>query len=199
LTLQLLGLGLLTGLLLLPEVVGLAAAIASGHTTQSIPLWIVIAIALLLLLGRYFLLRLDYDMRYYLVTDRCLRIRHGALVIQESTFTFANVQNVTVHQGPIDRLLGIANLRIDTAGGGHATDKQNPFISHRGLLAGIDNAESVRDQILGLLKAYRDAGLGDHEDKSHPLGSSQALSAAAIERLREIRDEIRALRTASRI
>ncbi|MBI3205204.1 MAG: hypothetical protein HYZ29_26935 [Myxococcales bacterium] len=88
----------------------------------------------------------------------------------------------------------ISSVRIDTAGGGGGGDKQQPFVSHRGVLAGIENAEEVRDRILQLLQAYRDAGLGDHEPNAHVPGGG--LSAHALEHLREVRDEARELRRA---
>jgi membrane protein YdbS with pleckstrin-like domain len=152
---------------------------------------------------KYFLIRIDYDMRYYVVTDRSLRIRQGALLIDESTFTFANVQNLKIHQGPIERLLGLSNLVVETAGGaggGGKEGRENPFRrGHEGRLRGVANAREVRDQILRLLKRYRDAGLGDPEDRrraapvSPPAGG---LSPQALTRLREVRDELRRLRQA---
>ena len=39
--------------------------------------YVVVGITLLLTVVKYFLIRLDYDMRYYIVTDRSLRIREG--------------------------------------------------------------------------------------------------------------------------
>ena len=152
----------------------------------------------------YFLIRIDYDMRYYVVTDRSLRIRQGALLIDESTFTFANVQNVKIHQGPIERLLGLSNLIVETAGGAGSGASQgrgqNPFKrGHEGRLRGVANAREIRDQILKLLKRYRDAGLGDPEDRhrselaSRPAGG---LSPQGLARLREVRDELRHLREA---
>lgn len=194
LTLRALQVALVGFLILLPEAVGIAAALAAGHRGLVIGLSVVLAVALLFTAGHWFVVRLDYDMRYYVVTDRSLRIREGALVIRESTFTFANVQNVSVQQGPIDRLLGISNVQIDTAGGGGGADKQQPFVSHRGVLAGIQNAEEVRDRILQLLQAYRDAGLGDRDP--HPHASDGGLTKQALERLREVRDEAKGLRRA---
>ena len=38
--------------------------------------------------------------------------------VLETTITFENIQNVTVQQGPLQRLFGIADVRVDTAGGG---------------------------------------------------------------------------------
>ena len=44
-------------------------------------------------------LRLDYEKRWYIVTDRSLRIREGVLNVREMTVMFANIQNVSVMQG----------------------------------------------------------------------------------------------------
>lgn len=162
--------------------------------------YVLLAVTVVLLAIKYFLIRLDYDMRYYVVTDRSLRIRQGALQIDESTFTFANVQNLRIHQGPLERLLGLANLVVETAGGAGG-DKENkqrsPFGGgHRGVLRGIANATEVRDQMLRLLWQYRDAGLGDPEEHGGLPRGPDLVSAEAAGRLCEIRDELRRARQA---
>lgn len=181
-----------------PELIGLVAAVMNRSPWQIFALSVVLAIALAFTYMHWFVVRLDYDMRHYVVTDRSLRVREGALVIRESTFTFANVQNVSVHQGPLERLLGMASVRVETAGGGggSSADKNAAFAGHRGVLAGIDNAEEVRDRILSLLKAYRDAGLGDHDDRRAHGSAGASLPPLALARLREVRDEMRRLRGA---
>ncbi len=125
----------------------------------------VVAVTVVLMLGRYFLIRLDYDMRFYVLTDRSLRIRRGALSIEESTYTFANVQNLTLHQGPLERLLGITHLHIETAGGGASSGAgdSGAGIYHKGRLEGIDpkTATELRDRILALVTSYGDSGLGE--------------------------------------
>ena len=70
--------------------------------------------------------RLDYEKRWYLVTDRSLRVREGVMTVREMTVTFANIQNVAVMQGPIQRMLGLADVKVETAGGGvsHPNQKQ---------------------------------------------------------------------------
>ncbi|MHC4129767.1 MAG: hypothetical protein ACYSUA_16695 [Planctomycetota bacterium] len=127
---------------------------------------------------KYFLIRIDYDMRYYVVTDRSLRIRQGALLIDE-----------------------LSNLVVETAGGaggGGKEGRENPFRrGHEGRLRGVANAREVRDQILKLLKRYRDAGLGDPEDRRRATPVSPlagGLSPQGLARLREVRDELRQLR-----
>ncbi len=177
-----------------------------GDDSTSGSLWIGIALFVLTLLGaavKYVLVRLDYDMRYYVVTDRSLRIREGAVLIHEATFTFANVQNLKIHQGPLERLLGISNLEVETAGGSAGkTDRgKGPgafpgMRGHQGVFRGIHNAPEVRDQILELLKQYRDSGLGDPEDRRRAAGhrrAQPALSPVVVDRLREVRDEMRGL------
>src|SRR6185436_16175660 len=66
----------------------------------------------------YLMVHLDYQLRWYIVTDRSLRIREGLLKVAERTMSFANIQNIAVHQGPLQRLLGIADLEVHSAGGG---------------------------------------------------------------------------------
>ena len=58
----------------------------------------------------YFSLRLNYEMRWYKVTDRSLRIRTGVWNVSEMTMTFDNIQNITVTQGPLERLFGISDV-----------------------------------------------------------------------------------------
>jgi membrane protein YdbS with pleckstrin-like domain len=190
LTVRLIGLTIAMSFVVLPMLPAFVIGLASEEPLAAVGSGLVLASLLGLSVFRWFLVRLDWDMRYYIVTDRSLRIRQGALIIRESTFTFANVQNVSVHQGPIDRLVGISNVRIDTAGGGGAAQGQHAG-GHQGVLVGIDNAPVVRDRILALLRAYRDAGLGDSDDK----GGSKTLSPKHTELLRQIRDELRGARS----
>lgn len=120
----------------------------------------------------YFLVHLDYDLRYYVVTDRSVRVREGAWTVREQTLTYANVQNLRVTQGPLQRLFGIRDLSIDAAGGGGVqADGKTRGRGHAVVLAGIENAEAVRDAILAHLRRYRSgAGLGDLDDEARSDG-----------------------------
>ena len=94
---------------------------------------------------------LDWEMRWYIVTDRSLRIREGVWKVSEMTMTFDNVQEVSIRQGPIERLFGIANLRVRTAGGGgrsNTRDRGRGKIGHVGYFRGVDNAPAIRDLVL---------------------------------------------------
>ena len=149
----------------------------------------------------YVTTRLDYEMRWYVITDRSLLIREGVWNVQEITLTFANAQNVRVTQGPLERLFGISNVEIETAGGGSADPTGR---GHQASLRGLKNPHEVRNVILELLKKQRTAGLGDPDDleaRAHALGDGGALSLTAgdsatpiLPLLHEVWAEARALR-----
>jgi uncharacterized membrane protein YdbT with pleckstrin-like domain len=151
---------------------------------------IVLAVFLLQRLFRLAILRLDYEKRWYVVTDRSLRVREGVVGVQEITVTFANIQNLSISQGPIQRLLGIADLRVDTAGGG-ALHSAHGHDLHTAWFRGIDNAEEVRELIQQRLRRFKDSGLGDHEEIRPEEPNTEITSA-----LREVYREAAAFRAA---
>jgi membrane protein YdbS with pleckstrin-like domain len=136
-------------------------------------------IALLLFLAQlpfsYAVLRLDFEMRWYMLSDRSLRIRDGVLAVRERTMTFANIQNISIRQNPLQRLFGIATVVVRAAGGGGAAQggrkRGTDSGSHEATFEGVDNAEHIRAVIRERIRLHRDAGLGDPEDAS-PRGST---------------------------
>lgn len=145
----------------------------------------------------YSVRRLDYEMRWYLVTDRSLRLRHGVWTVWESTMSFANIQQVVVSQDPIQRFLGLANVKVQSAGGG-TSDRRHPGADmHVGYFHSVTNAEEIRDLILERLRRFRETGLGDPDEKAivapaPVVPEPDALLCAA----RELATEARALRVA---
>jgi len=142
------------------------------------------------------LVRLDYLMRWYLVTDRSLRIREGLRTVRERTMTFANIQNLSIRQGPLQRLLGIADLHVCTAGGGGGQDSGSGTEDdsggdkglHLAVFRGIDNAEEVRDLVLGHLRAARSSGIGDPDE------APEAGAETRFPRARNLHPAVAALR-----
>jgi membrane protein YdbS with pleckstrin-like domain len=149
------------------------------------------------------LVRLDYEMRWYIVTDRSLRIREGILHVREQTMTFSNIQNLSIQQGPVQRLFGIEDLKVRTAGGGESEAEQHGKHAahenmHEGFFRGVRDAASIRDAILVRLKGQRDTGLGEtgpgrpaSRPSLPPVDLRGLLDAA-----RELRDEAANLRGA---
>jgi membrane protein YdbS with pleckstrin-like domain len=147
----------------------------------------------------YAVRRLDYEMRWYMVTDRSLRLRQGVLRVSEATMSFANIQQVLVSQGPLQRLLGLADVKVKSAGGGSGEHHNHEAADmHTGLFHCVTNAPEIRDLILERLRRFRETGLGDPDEKT---ASNSALpsapgsvSAAALEAARELAREARGLR-----
>lgn len=147
----------------------------------------------------YAVLRLDYEMRWYMVTDRSLRLRHGVWRLSEATMSFANIQQVVVSQGPLQRLLGIANVKVKSAGGGsgqHSHGGESDDM-HSGFFHSVNNAPEIRDLILARLRRFRESGLGDPEEKPAMSAASPAPAQAdALAAAQELLAEARALRAA---
>ncbi len=149
----------------------------------------------------FLMILLDYEYRWYMVTDRSLRIREGVVKVQEKTMTFSNVQNVSIRQGPVQRLFGISDVEVRTAGGGDAApgNQQEGMADnlHLGYFRGVDNAAEIRDAILGHLKRLRSAGLGDpDEPAASPVPGAVAEDGELLAAGREVLAEARALRQA---
>jgi uncharacterized membrane protein YdbT with pleckstrin-like domain len=136
-------------------------------------------------------LRLDYELRWYMLSDRAIRIREGIVTVREKTMALANVQNIALRQGPLQRLLGIADVEVKTAGGGvssagpHAKKPMGEPM-HVAFFRGVDNAEEIRDLVREGVRRQRDAGLGDPDERAHD-HVPHAAAAAAVELLREAR------------
>jgi uncharacterized membrane protein YdbT with pleckstrin-like domain len=133
----------------------------------------------------YVILRLDYELRWYIVTDRAARLREGIVSLKEMTLTLANVQDIRLQQGPLQRLLGLADVELRTAGGsegaagapghgGHVAENL-----HLARFRGVDNAEAIRDLVIDRMKKARGAGLGDPDDAPvREMGPAEGLEAA---------------------
>ncbi len=175
---------------------------------QHTPDWVLLSLKLLELGGiTLFILqipvtlaavRLEFDLHWYIVTDRSLRIRTGLASVQESTMSFANLQQVEVKQGPLQRLLGLADVRVQSAGGGgggaeSGHDHQRHSL-HTGIFHGVENAHEIRDLILDRLRQFRQAGLGDPEDQAEASPEVAPAPADALAAAQEVLAEVRALR-----
>jgi membrane protein YdbS with pleckstrin-like domain len=201
-------LALLGGLLFVPVAV-LVAGIDLGRGAVLVLVGEVLAAAFFVIQATvtYFLLRLNYELRWYKVTDRSLRIRAGVVFVNEMTMTFANVQNITITQGPLERLFGISDVRVETAGGGgdggpHGKGGGLGGNLHVGVFRGVDDPEMIRDLMLERLRRVRDTGLGDPDEARDPAGapahaSTPAADDGVLRLLAALRDEAGALRRAA--
>jgi membrane protein YdbS with pleckstrin-like domain len=145
-------------------------------------------------------LRLDYEFRWYMLSDRALRIREGVVNVRERTMTFANIQQISVRQGPLQRLLGLADIEVRTAGGGGSGSENGRGDDlHRGYLKGVEDAEAIRDVIRERVRRYRDSGLGDPGEPGGATIPSRTMDGAArggaVAAARDLLEAVRALRS----
>lgn len=181
---------------------------AAAHIANHAPWWLFPLIAVLEVAGilfylvqlpiTYALVRLQFESHWYIVTDRSLRIRNGLFSMQETTMSFANVQQVTVSQGPLQRLLSIADVRVQSAGGGSGGNdrtKSDQHSMHTGVFHGVADASEIRDLILERLRQFRATGLGDPDDHREAASSAPpALSHANDDLLRAANELLTAAR-----
>lgn len=143
-------------------------------------------------------LRLRYDATWYVMTDQALRNRRGLWVIQENTVSFDNVQNLSVRQGPIQRLFGIQDLVVETAAAGSATGSNQEAQARALRVEGIRDAEELRDRIAERMRRVSDSGLGrvpSGRTGERPVTptANWPLSPAHLHVLREIKIELEGL------
>jgi hypothetical protein len=138
-------------------------------------------------------IRWDYDCRWYLLSERCLRVQEGILTLKEQTFTLANIQDIQVKQNPLQRFFGLWDVEVRTAGGGEepsaeAAGGHEPSL-HTAVLRGVEDGAGIRDRLLARMARYGDAGLG--EASGEATGEAPDLAQA----LARVRREAQALRS----
>lgn len=145
------------------------------------------------------IVRLDFELRWYILSDRSLRIREGIVTVKEKTMTFANIQQISIHQNPIQRLLGIADVHVRTAGGGGGEGGDVGESMHEAYFRGVGNAEEIRSAIQERVRLHRDGGLGDPDEPepiSLPAAPRAESAAPVLEAAHRVLREARGLRSA---
>lgn len=175
-------------LILIPTVVLVTAGIATG-VDSPLAAWVLLTFfgvvvlvpILLSMIAGYALVQMRYDTTWYVLTDRALRVRRGILTIREQTVTLDNVQNMKVRQGPIQRWLGIADLTVETAASG-AASQSGTTIARGAVLEGVANPLELRQRIRDRMRQSRSQGIGDREPLDGRERGSQGADAGAAAR-----------------
>lgn len=188
--------GLIIGL------IAISAALDSGGLPRGVEIlltaveliaWVTFVVQLPVTLA---IVHLDFELRWYIVSDRSLRIREGIVSMREKTMTFANIQNVEIRQNPLQRILKIADVRVRSAGGGAAQPDSQGRIGespHEASFRGVDNAGEIRAAILERVRLHRDSGLGDPDDH---YGEAAPATSDLIDAARQLQLETTRLRQA---
>ncbi len=97
--------------------------------------WLFISLALVVLVIAYNVLQRYAT--FYVVSTQRLRVRQGILSRREQTARFERVQNVSISQTLLDRMLKVGAVQFDTAG----TDQSDSNLNFAGI---SDPQELVR-------------------------------------------------------
>jgi uncharacterized membrane protein YdbT with pleckstrin-like domain len=120
-------------LALLPVIIAGALRAKDQDTGLPYAQWILISILLVIVV-----IAIDAIRRlatFYVVTNERLRVRTGILSRREQTARFDRVQNVSIEQSLMDRLLQVGAVDFDTAG---TDERQSDFV-----FAGISDPQSL--------------------------------------------------------
>ena len=170
---------------------------ASGAVVLHVFLVIAIVFFLAQMVFGWAVLHLNYELRWYMLSDRAIRIREGIAIVREKTMALANVQNISIRQGPLQRLLGIADVEVKTAGGGassgshHGKGKSRTEPMHVAFFRGVDNAEEIRDLVREGVRRQKGGGLGDPDDDRHH-GQEVAAGRELLHEARKVRAVVEA-------
>ncbi len=99
---------------LLPAIIAGALTAKDQDTGLPYSQWIGISIILAILVVAIDVIRRFAT--YYVVTTERLRVRKGILARREQTARFDRIQNVSITQSLMDRLLNVGAVSFDTAG-----------------------------------------------------------------------------------
>ncbi|MBX3373368.1 MAG: PH domain-containing protein [Phycisphaeraceae bacterium] len=145
---------------------GAVAAIAS-LTAGAWWTWLIVVAAVppvaLLALVSWVAVHLRYRATWYVIGGSAVRLRRGIWIIRETTITLENVQNCSVRQGPLQRICGISDLVLETAGSAAPAPGKNPLTLNEARFEGLTDASALRDELMRAVRASRSAGLGDDD------------------------------------
>jgi putative membrane protein len=144
---------------------------AGGHVRRLWPvallvlarrqLWLIVAAVVVLLVAT----TLEWLRRTYELEAGALRLEEGVLARKLRVVPFDRIQQVELVRKPLHRLLGVATLRVETAGGGGAAEVDLDVVA-------LGEAQALR---ASLLRAKSAAAEADG-------GGAEAVAAAPAER-----------------
>lgn len=125
---------------------------------------------------RYHTLRFRFD-------EEGISLSWGILFRREVHLTYRRIQDIHVTRNLLQRWMGLATVEIQTASGNAAATMK---------IEGVLEADALRDFLYTKMRGAR----GDEAPQGHLLATQPADEALTL--LREIRDEVVALREASK-
>ena len=89
----------------------------------------------------------------YMITTKRLHIRRGLLSKTESSTNVDRIQNITVTQSPVDRIMRVGTIDFDTAG-----EDANRFA-----FRGVNDPQDLRERIMHARDEEKHVGVRDEQ------------------------------------
>lgn len=127
-----------------------------------------------------------YQTLRYKLDDEGISMSWGMFFRREIYLTYRRIQDIHVTRGIIQRKLGLASVSVQTASGSSGAEM---------VIEGVRNPEALRDFLYSKMRGARSEAheAGEGAGVAHAAGQSPADEALVL--LREIRDELGALRS----
>ena len=125
-----------------------------------------------------------YHTLHYRFDDEGIGMRWGLLFRREINLTYARIQDIHVQSGLLQRWLGLADLKIQTASGNAAAEM---------VIEGFLEYESLRDHLYMNMRGYKQPS---HAAATTEKGGTASIDGEAVDILKEIASEIRKTREA---
>ena len=139
-----------------------------------------IVFSLPVLLFRYYTLKYRFD-------SEGISMKWGFIFRREVNLTYARIQDIHLTSGVIQRWLGLADLKIQTASG-----SAEPEMT----IEGIVEYEALRDFLYTKMRGYRELASARHVVPPPVAGQDVRLGGDAVKILTDISNELRATREA---
>lgn len=119
----------------------------------SMPGWIwgLTVLVILIFIGLcYIWARLSWRFWRYQLTEEAYKSERGVIFKRYVSIPYERIQNIDIYRGILDRILGLSDLQIQTAGYGAAGGHGLRGFGSEGRLPGLDRqtAENLRDELI---------------------------------------------------
>lgn len=126
-----------------------------------------------------------YETMHFRFDAEGVHMRWGILFRRQINLTYARIQDIHLTSGFIQRWLGLADIKIQTASGSPGAEMT---------LEGLMQFEAVRDFLYAQMRGYRDRVPAAHDSEpAHAVGGD---AGQVVALLRDAIDELRATRMA---
>jgi len=113
--------------------------------------WIIsLGFILLFIIISYVWARLSWHFWRYQLTKDSYRSERGVIFKRYTSIPYERIQNVDIYRGILDRILGLSDLQIHTAGYGAVGSGDGRGFGSEGRLPGLGKkeAEKIRDELI---------------------------------------------------